>query len=248
MSDNFGPSDFATTRWSVVLGSKQNMDRQIQQDSLSKLCEAYWFPLFVYLRRKGHTANESADYVQGFFLELIDKEFLTSVAQERGRFRWFLKSAISRFVSKQIAHDNAQKRGGNVQRFSIDVDNAEQRYMLEPSEGWTAEKLFDRRWAIEVLKQALEELSDKYEKKGKSELFAALQHSLMVEEMEGPTYVQIAQKLSTSEGAIKVAAHRMKSEYRKLLIQIVSETLSDSSQVDQEMSELMSAFRGTQVT
>ena len=121
--------EFRTTHWSVVVSSREQ-DSDIRQSSLSELCEAYWYPLFVYLRRKGHGPEQSADYVQGFFAELIDKDFLNAVSPEKGRFRWFLMSAVKRFVAKQVEKNAAQKRGGRQPTLSLNIDDAEQRLSL----------------------------------------------------------------------------------------------------------------------
>ena len=129
-------SGFNTTCWHVVTTSRDN-DSAIRRESLGELYQTYWYPLFVYLRRKGHSQEQSADYVQGFFLELIDKDFLAAVSPEKGRFRWFMMSAIGRFVSKQTEKNLAQKRGGNVNTFSLDAEQAEKRYQQEPAGDWT---------------------------------------------------------------------------------------------------------------
>jgi RNA polymerase sigma-70 factor (ECF subfamily) len=143
----------------MILSSREK-DTDIRRDSLGELCTAYWYPLFAFLRRKGHVPDEAADYVQSFFVELIDKDFLDAVSPEKGRFRWFLMSAIKRFVAKQVEKQNTQKRGGDRTFFSLNIDDAEQRYQLEPVDGWSAEKLFDRRWALAVLGQALDRLRE----------------------------------------------------------------------------------------
>lgn len=237
---------FNTTHWSIVASSRDD-DSEVRNTSLGELYQSYWYPLFAYLRRKGHSPEAAADYVQGFFVELIDKDFLESVAPEKGRFRWFMMSAVKRFVSKQKEKQNAQIRGGGNAIFSLNIDDAEQRYSREPADGWTPEKLFDRRWALEVLSQALKQLREAHEVGGKLELYEALQSTLAGESLTNDRSQQIGQQLGMSAVAVKVAAHRLKDKYRKTLTEIVSQTLTepnDSASVDEELDMLLQALHG----
>ncbi len=243
MDDSHGEQNFQTTQWNLVVSSR-GTDSAVRKQSLGELCQVYWYPLFAYLRRKGYGTEDAADYVQGFFYELIQKQFLDSVAPENGRFRWFLMSALKRFVSKELDKQNAQKRGGEHTLFSIDVDDAEQRYQLEPTDGWTAEKLFDRRWALEVIQQALQCLKQHQTAKGKLELYLALQSTLSVGQISQAQYEKIGAAFEMSPGAVKVAALRLRERYRKTLQEIVGQTIAESEVVDDELEQLLSALRG----
>ncbi|MEM9409969.1 MAG: sigma-70 family RNA polymerase sigma factor [Planctomycetota bacterium] len=243
MSKYHGEQTFKTTHWSLILSSRES-DSDIRQKSLGQLCESYWFPLFVYLRRKGYSPDDSADYVQGFFSQLIEKDFLESASPEKGRFRWFLMSAIKRFASKQVNYENAIKRGGGARVISIDLATAEERYQLEPVDGWTAEKLFDRRWALEVLQQALMQLEQEQEERGKLEIYRELQSTLSGVPISQDRYQEIAEKFSMSAGAVKVAALRLREKYRKILQQLVAQTINESDNIDDELEALLSALRG----
>ena len=234
--------EFRTTHWSVIVSSREQ-DSDVRQKSLGELCETYWYPLFAYLRRNGHSPEETADYVQGFFVELIDKDFLEAVSPEKGHFRWFLMSAIKRFVSKQIEKQSAQKRGGNRQLFSLNMDDAEQRYQMEPVDGWSAEKLFDRRWAMTVLQQALDQLRSEQEKNGKLELYLELQPTLSGVSMTTEQYTAIGGRLGMLAGAVKVAAMRLRQKYRDAIRDIVSQTVVGLDDVSDELDELYSALR-----
>lgn len=236
-------SSFNTTCWHVVTSSR-DQDSAIRHESLGELYTAYWYPLFAYLRRKGHSQELAADYVQGFFLELIDKDFLATVSPEKGRFRWFMMSAIGRFVSKQTEKQMAQKRGGGKATFSLDLEKAEQRYQQEPVENWTAEKLFDRRWAMEVLSKALEQLRSDHESRGKLALYEELQGTLAGMPLTGEACEEIGTRLEISPVAVKVAAHRLKDKYRKALIDVVSQTLTDEDSVEDELDKLFEALAG----
>ncbi len=243
MKETGSNNEFKTTHWSLIVSSREK-DSIVRRDSLGVLCEAYWFPLFAYLRRKGHTPEQAADYVQGFFVELIEKDFLEAVSPEKGHFRWFLMSAIKRFVANQIEKQTAQKRGGDRQFFSLDVDDAEQRYQLEPVDGWSAEKLFDRRWALAVLQQALDRLQAQQEEKGKLELYLALQPTLSGVPLTLEQYTDIGQRFGILAGAVKVAALRLRRKYRETIREIVAQTVIQSDDVSDELEELLSALRG----
>ena len=238
-----GDSGFNTTCWHVVTSSR-DQDSAIRRESLEELSKTYWYPLFVYLRRKGHSQDQAADYVQGFFLELIDKDFLATVSPDKGRFRWFMMSAIGRFVSKQTDKQMAQKRGGAVATFSLDAEQAERRYRQEPLGGWTPEKLFDRRWALEVLANALDRLKNEHEARGKLALYEELQSTLAGEVLSAEACDEIGARLDMSPVAVKVAAHRLKEKYRKALVEVVSQTLTDQEHVDDELDKLFEALAG----
>ena len=244
-SDESSPANFNTTQWSVVVSARDDSKNEsaIRRESLEALCGTYWTPLFVYLRRKGIAPDDAADYVQGFLAELIEKDFVKAVDRERGRFRWFLMSAINRYISKQIEKSQAIKRGGAVRTFSIDIQSAEKNYQNEPTDGWTAEKIFDRRWALSVLKQTLQQLESDYKQLDQSALFQLLQPMLMVEQGK-VKYRDIADEMGMSEVAVKVAATRMRQRYRKKLSNIVCQTLADPESLDDELGILLAALRG----
>ena len=243
MTDPQPGSSFNTTCWHVVTSSR-DQDSAIRQESLGELYKSYWYPLFAYLRRKGHSQELAADYVQGFFLELIDKDFLSAVSPDKGRFRWFMMSAIGRFVSKQTAKQMAQKRGGDKATFSLDIQKAEERYQQEPVEDWTPEKLFDRRWALEVLSNALGRLREDHESRGKLPLYEELQGTLAGESLSAEACDEIGKRLEMSAVAVKVAAHRLKEKYRKALTEIVAQTLADNESVEDELDKLFEALGG----
>lgn len=243
MTDLPQGSSFNTTCWHIVTSTK-DQDSAVRHESLAELYRTYWYPLFAYLRRKGHSQEQASDYVQGFFLELIDKDFLAAVSPEKGRFRWFLMSAVGRYVSKQTAKQMTQKRGGGKATFSLDVDKAEQRYQQEPVEDWTPEKLFDRRWALEVLANALELLRADHESRGKLALYEKLQSTLAGEALTAEACDAIGAELEMSPVAVKVAAHRLRDKYRQALVDVVSQTLTDQDSVEDELDKLFEALAG----
>jgi RNA polymerase sigma factor (sigma-70 family) len=243
MSQPQPQQDFQTTHWSLVVASRES-DSILRRDSLEQLCQSYWYPLFAYLRRKGRSTDEAADDVQSFFVELIDKDFLAAVSPEKGRFRWFLMAAIKRHLARQTEKQNTQKRGGDRQIFSIDLEDAEHRYQREPVDGWTAEKLFERRWALTVLQQALERVRAEQESKGKLELYLALQLTLSGVPMSEDQYLEIGEQFGMLAGTIKVAALRLRESYRDAIRTIVAQTVSDGQLVGDELDQLLAALRG----
>lgn len=243
MDHHRGNEQFETTHWSLVVSSRED-DSTVRRDSLGELYQAYWYPLFAFLRRKGHPPEQAADYVQSFFVELIDKDFLKAVSPEKGHFRWFLMSAVQRYISKQVEKRSAQKRGGNRRILSLNINDAEQRYRLEPVDGWSAEKLYDRRWALAVLEQALERLRNEQERKGKLELYLALQPTLSGVAMTLEQYTEIGDQFGMLAGAVKVAALRLRQKYRDTIREIVAQTVVQTEDISDELDKLLSALRG----
>ena len=151
---------------------------QVQQ-ALENLCRSYWYPIYAFVRRRGHDRATAEDLTQGFFLKLLDKQYLRDVDRERGRFRTFLLASLKHFLSNEREYANAKRRGGDTTTFSLDFANAEQRYAREPVESWTPEAVFDREWALALLSRVLQRLSDHYATSNKSELFDALKPRLL---------------------------------------------------------------------
>jgi len=235
-----------TTHWSVVLSAKRNgLDANdipsTWKSSLELLCQTYWYPLYAYLRRKGYKADDCQDLVQDFFAALIEKDFLDSVEPEKGHFRWFLMSAIERFAANWTKAQGAAKRGGGRHVFSLDFDDGENRYSREPSDGWTAERLFDRRWALTLLDQAMANLSQSYERDGKKRYFDSLSMYLTAD-ADAPSYAAAAEELGIAETTIKVAVFRMREKYRNVIRTLVAQTLDESEDLDAEIDQLLAAL------
>jgi RNA polymerase sigma-70 factor (ECF subfamily) len=230
--------DFATTRWSLIAAIDGSPSVQ-SRAALASLCETYWYPLYAYVRRKGHQAAEAQDLTQAFFAELLEKERFQLADQERGRFRSFLLAALNHFIANQWRAANAQKRGGGNIPLSIDVAGGEVRYRHEPSHALTAERIFERRWAMTLLEQTISRLSDEYALSDKAELFEALKGHLG----QGTTtpYREVAERLGMSETAVKVAAYRMRKRCGQILRDEISHTVTDPQSVDDELRQLFAA-------
>ncbi len=233
---------FATTRWSIVVAAGGTDDSAAARAALESLCQAYWYPLYAFARRQGRSADDAADTTQEFFSRLLDNKFLRSADPERGRFRSFLLTAFKRFIGQQQHRDQALKRGGGRKVLSLDFDDGERRYSLEPIDEWSAEKLFERRWALMMLEVVLQKLKTEYEGKGREELFNACCPWLTGQEMS-TQYAMVAAKLGMNDGAIRVAVHRMRDRYRELLRLEVAGTVDDEQTVDDELRRLRLALR-----
>ena len=231
--------DFATTRWSLIAAVGESSSDESRR-ALASLCESYWYPLYAYVRRKGHQAAEAQDLTQAFFAELLEKERLQLADQQRGRFRSFLLASLNNFIANQWRHANAQKRGNGTAPLSIDVQMGEDRYRHEPSHDITAERIFERRWAMTLLEQTMSRLSDEYRQSGKEDLFEALKGHLG--QGAATPYRTVAEQLEMSETAIKVAAHRLRKRCGQILREEISHTVSDADVVDAELQQLFAAL------
>jgi len=229
-----------TTRWSVILlaGQEEGADAE---KALATLCETYWFPLYAYIRRRGHSATEAQDLTQEFFATLIDKKYVAAADQERGRFRAFLLTACKHFLAKQRDKARAQKRGGGRKPLSLDLALGESRYVAEPADTLTPEQLYDREWAVDLLKRVISRLEQEMLKSGKSDWFERIK-VFIVAGREDTSYGEVAESLGATEAAVKMAVHRMRKRYGKLLREEIAETLEHVADVEDEIRALFTTF------
>jgi RNA polymerase sigma-70 factor (ECF subfamily) len=231
---------FPTTHWSQVLAAGASAEPE-SIAALTALCAAYWYPVYAFIRRKGHNADTAQDLVQGFFADLLERGGLFKAEPAKGRFRSLVMAACSNYLCNRHNHDRALKRGGGKPLISIDALSAEGGYLHEPSHELTAEKLFERRWATTLLSRVLEALGAEMAAKGKSALFNALRPALLGDAKRTP-YAQIATDLGTTEEAARAAAHRLRARYRNLLREEVASTVDDPSLIDDEIRALFVAL------
>lgn len=230
---------FETTHWSVVVAAGRD-DRDSQsRRALETLCRTYWYPLYAYVRRKGHQPGDAADLVQGFFASLLERHAIAAADPHRGRFRAFLLSSLDHFFANQWRHDHAQKRGGGTTVLSLDFEAGERRFSREPWHDLTPDRVYERRWALTLIDTATARLRDEYANRGKAELFDALA-PYVAGEGDG-SYAEVAGPLGMSEGAIKVAVHRLRARLREILRQEVAQTVADAGDVDEELGHLFGA-------
>jgi RNA polymerase sigma-70 factor (ECF subfamily) len=224
---------FPTSRWSQVVAAGDRAGLAARE-ALAELCSAYWYPLYAFVRRKGHPPDEAADLVQGTFLTLLDRDGLAAVAPERGRFRSFLMAACSHHLADCRDRDRAVKRGGGALPISIDRALAEDRYSAEPVDELTAERLFDRCWATRLLDRALARLAAESIAAGKSALVSRLLPALTGGRSEIPLAANAAE-LGMTEGSVKMAASRLRKRHGEILREEIARTAADPADVDAEV-------------
>lgn len=233
-------SQFAQTRWSLILAAGQWPDGSAAEHAFNALAKQYWYPLYAYLRRKGSSPHQAEDLVQGFFTHLLEKDALQHVDQDKGKFRAFLLASLKNFHANVRDQQRTLKRGGAVQHFSLDTAGAEKRYNTMPMDTMTPDRLYDRQWALTVLDQVLQQLKHNYTQQQQAHLFDALEHLLVGGKKVG--YAQIGLQLSMTESAVKVAAHRLRQRYRQLLRETITHTVENPALVDEEIKELLNCL------
>jgi RNA polymerase sigma-70 factor (ECF subfamily) len=224
----------------VVVAAGRRSSPQAQT-ALAHLCRTYWYPLYAFIRRQGFSPEESQDLTQEFFVRLLEKEFLALVDREKGRFRSFLLTACKHFLSNERDKARTKKRGGDRDFISLSVNDAESRYRLEPAHDLTPESLFERRWAMTLLEEVLVQLKKELIQAGKADLFDHLK-DLLTAEKSKISYREAAQKLGTTEGAAKVAVHRLRKRYRDLLRVEIAKTISQPDLIEDEIRDLFTVL------
>ncbi len=209
-------------------------------EALATLCETYWYPVYAFIRRQGHDADHARDLTQEFFARVLEKNYFRDADPARGRFRAFLLTSIRHFLSNERDREQALKRGGRTLMLSLDVETAEGAYRLEGRDDLTPEKLFDARWATVLLDRALARLHEEYVAAGKNDLFECLNGFLTGDSDDVP-YADTARALDMSEGAVKVAVHRLRRRFRDALVKEIAETVSDPADIDAEIRHLRQA-------
>jgi RNA polymerase sigma factor (sigma-70 family) len=232
------PCGFAATRWSLIVAAREQDSPQARQ-ALSQLCEAYWYPLYAYIRRRGHAPDQAQDLTQEFFARLLARDFLGAADPAKGRFRAFLLACCKNFLANEHDRACAEKRGGG--RAPLSLDSAENRYRGEPAHDATPEKLFERRWALTLLDRVLVRLRQEFTAREKEQLFDGLRLYL-VGDRAAPPQQQAAAELGMSIGALKVAVHRMRQRYRELLRDEIAQTVGGPEEVEEEIRALFAAL------
>ena len=235
------PGWFASTHWSVVLLAGQSSSSKAEE-ALARLCNVYWFPLYAFIRRQGHNPADAEDLTQAFFARFLEKDYVKDVDQRKGKFRSFLLASLKHFLADQWDRSQAEKRGGGMALISLDAQTAETRYLLEPRDNLAPDRIFERRWALTLLEQAMARLREEFTLAGKADFFDRLKN-FMTAEKDADTYADAAAKLSTTEAAVKMAVQRMRRRYRELLRSEIANTVSDPAEIDEELRHLAEALR-----
>jgi len=236
-SRSHGHERFTATHWSVVLAARDGNSTRARA-ALEVLCRTYWYPLYAFLRRMGQSPHDAEDSVQSFFALCLEKNYLAAAEEAKGRFRSFLLLALKRFLAKERDKSGADKRGGGQKPIALDGLTAEERYALEPAEMMSADKLFERRWALTLLERVLSRLQDEQAAAGQGEGFEQLKEFLLTVG-RGTPYAELAVRLGTSEGAIKVAVHRLRQRYRELLLEEIANTVTSPEEAEEERRYLL---------
>jgi RNA polymerase sigma factor (sigma-70 family) len=240
MEQHFPADRFMTTRWSIVLGAAEHQSAENPR-AMEELCQAYWFPLYAFVRRQGWSPQDAEDLTQDFFARVLEKDTLANVGPEKGKFRTFLLVSLKRFLNNEYEKRKAVKRGGGRKAIALDQAEAENRYALAASEKGSPEQVFERRWALAVLERSLKTLADEFAARGKEKLFNQLKEYLAADRA-APTYAQLAQTIGGTEAAARVAVHRLRARYRVLVEEEIIATLNDPNQLPQEIEHLMDAL------
>jgi len=229
-----GASGFPTTRWTLVVAAG-DPQRKEARDALASLCASYWYPLYAWLRRRGYQADEAQDLTQEFFIRVLEGRYLDRADPKKGRFRSFLLTSLKFFVADEGDRHRARKRGGGV-LVAPEFSAGEERYQREPGHDETPERIFERRWALSVLERVVEKLRDEFVQHGRPDHFERLKVFLLGRS-DAP-YTVLAREMNTSEGALKVAIHRLRKRYRDLFRQEIADTVADPAEVEAELRYL----------
>ncbi len=238
--DKLKAGRFPTTHWSRVVAAGDPVGPEARE-SLAILCDAYWYPLYAYIRRRGYPPEKAQDLTQDFFTRLLEKGLLAEADPGRGRFRSFLRTVCAHYLANQRDRENTQKRGGGRPAVHIDAVQAEGRYASELAHELTAERIFDRSWALTLLDRVFGQLRREYEEAGRETVFETLQ-VFLTEDPGAVPYSSVAQRLSMTRGAVRVAVHRLRRRYGDILRREIAATVDDPAQIDDEIQGLFAAL------
>ncbi len=231
---------FTTTHWSVVLAAQG--ESLAAQEALEKLCRIYWWPLYGFVRRQGYSPEAAQDLTQDFFVMLLERRDLSAVRQEKGRLRSFFLASLKNFLSKANRRAKAIKRGGGQPLVPLEELLARERADLEPTDSLSAERIYERRWALSLLEQVLARLGDEYRAAGRQSLFDQLKQ-LLTEDTGAPSHAEIARALSMNENAVKQALHRLRRRYRFLVREEIAHTVAVPEDVEDEVRHFISVLQ-----
>ena len=233
---------FATTQWTVVLTAGHRSTPEADR-ALEELCRTYWYPLYAYVRRRGYSPPDAQDLTQEFFARLLAKHWIASADREKGRFRTFLLTALSRFLANEWDRARTQKRGGQAVHLPLDTAIAETRYAADSALALPPDRLYDRHWAMTLLDRALTRLRTEQERAGKAREFAVLSRFLTSEKGSIP-YAEAANELDISEPAARQAVHRLRRRFRETFREEITQTVAAPGEVDEEIRHLLAALSG----
>lgn len=232
---------FPATSWTLIVAAGGGESDTTTRRALERLCKGYWAPLYSYARRRGYSPEDAADYTQGYFVKLIEKNYLRNLDVDRGRFRSFLLASFTHYLCNEHDRTRAAKRGGSVSLVPISIEAGESVYALEPSDDLTPERVFERRWATTLLEHAMAGLRRDFEKKGKADVFDVLKVYLTGEEHE--SHASHAAQLGMTPGALRVEVHRLRKRFQRAVRDRIAETVSRGEDVEDELRFLIEALQ-----
>ena len=233
-------SRFATTNWSLILRAAGGDDAEAEL-AMALLCEAYWYPVYAFVRRQGHSAADAEDLTQGYFARFLEKGFIREVRPEHGRFRAFLLVSVKNFLHNERDRVRAQKRGGGRRLVSLDAVTAERNYEPRVADGTTPEDLFERSWAQTVFDRVLDQLEQRASRRGRETRMARLRPFLIGAETAG-AYAEVAAEWGVGESAVRAAVHRLRKDFAGLLREEVARTVTDGTEVDDEVRHILTVL------
>jgi len=232
----------STTHWSLILEAGDSRDSR-SKEALETLCQRYWYPVYAYIRSRGNSRDQAEDLTQGFFAQFLEKGYIKQASADRGRFRSFLLVAVKNYLANEWDRQQALKRGGGAKVLSLDFEQADGRYSLEPVDTTSPAELYERRWALTQLDRTLDELRKEMRSAGVEQRFERLKE-VLTGDSSGTSYREIAEELEMSESAVKVTVHRMRRRFGELLRELVGETLDKPEEVDSEIRYLFASISG----
>jgi len=233
---------FASTHWSVVLMAGGG-ETPTSAKALETLCRAYWWPLYLFIRRQGHDAHQAADLTQDFFSQLLSSEALATVRREKGKFRSFLLASLKNMLANEWRRSSRLKRGGGLPMFSLDGEEAERRYQREPAVEGPDDTVFDRAWAETLMNRSLERLRQECDGGAKTPRFDTLKHFLLADR-EAATFAEAAAELGMTLAAVKGLVHRLRRRFGELIREDIAQTVGTPGEVEVEVRYLLAAFGG----
>ena len=233
-------AQFRTTHWSVVLAATREPSPEATE-ALAELCQTYWYPLYAYVRRKGYEVADAQDLTQGFFARVLEKNYMGAVDRRKGKFRSFLLASLEHFLAKEWTRAHRLKRGGGQTIIPLDSSDTEHRYRLEPADDWTAERIYERRWALTVLEQAMFALEREYSAAGKQRLFEELRPFISGED-EDLSYGDLARRLQMGGAAVRMAVHRLRQRYGEAVRNEIARLVQRPEEIEDELRHLFGAL------
>ena len=222
-----------------MCAAAQDRDSPQALEALESLCRTYWYPVYAYLRRKGHDEHRASDLTQEFFCRLLERHYLRTADRKRGKFRSFMLGCLEHFLAKEWNRDRRQKRGGGLKILSLDDGSCEARYLAQADAEVDAAKIFERRWAATVIEAGLSRLQEEYTAAGKAEIYVQLRPFLSG---QAESYAELAPRLEMTDGALRVAVHRLRQRYGACLRDVIAQTVSNPDEIEEEVRDLLAAL------